>query len=85
MPRPDRELLKNSPLLRKGYLFTTYARNQVGTTLISGTANKPKIFTSSMDENLKRRLVENTLVSNLFDFVTSIEPAQKRPENQSEN
>lgn len=85
MPRPDRELLKNSPLLRKGYLFTTYARNQVGTTLISGTSNKPKIFTSSMDENLKRRLVENTLVNNLFDFVTTIEPAQKRPENQSEN
>lgn len=85
MPRPDRELLKNSPLLRKGYLYTTYARNQVGTTLISGTTNKPKIFTSSMDENLKRRLVENTLVNNLFDFVTTIEPAQKRPEIQSEN
>jgi len=79
------ELLKNSPLLRKGYLYTTYARNQVGTTLISGTTNKPKIFTSSMDENLKRRLVENTLVNNLFDFVTTIEPAQKRPEIQSEN
>lgn len=82
MPRPDKELLRNAPLLRKGYLYTTYARNQVGTTLISGTQNKPKIFSSTMDKELKETLVKNTLVNNLFDFVTTVEPVQKQ-ENQN--
>lgn len=77
MPRPDRVLLKNSPSLRKGYLYTTYARNQVGATLISGTANKPKIFTSSLDSEVKKSLVKTTLINSLFDFVTTVEPKQK--------
>lgn len=84
MPRPDRELLKNSPLLRKGYLYTTYARNQVGTTLISGTANKPKIFTSNMNLDVRKTLVTKSLVNDLFDFVTTIEPVQKSSETQAE-
>lgn len=83
MPRPDRELLRNSPLLRKGYLYTTYARNQIGTEIISGTQNKPKIFTSTMDNEIKKTLVKNTLVNNLFDFVTTVELEQKPQENQN--
>lgn len=83
MPRPDRELLRNSPLLRKGYLYTTYARNQIGTEIISGTQNKPKIFTSTMDSEIKKTLVKNTLVNNLFDFVTTVELEQKPQENQN--
>nr|MCR4790158.1 DEAD/DEAH box helicase family protein [Treponemataceae bacterium] len=85
MPRPDRELLKNSPLLRKGYLYTTYARNQVGTTLISGTANKPKIFTSNLDSNVRKSLVTKSLVNDLFDFVTTVELAQKSSEEKCDN
>lgn len=85
MPRPDREFLKNSPLLRKGYLYTTYARNQVGTTLISGTANKPKIFTSNLDSDVRKTLVTKSLVNDLFDFVTTVEPEQKNLEEQGEN
>lgn len=84
MPRPDRELLKNSPLLRKGYLYTTYARNQVGATLVSGTSNKPKIFTSNMDSDIKKTLVKNSLINKLFDFVTTVEIEQKSQENQNE-
>lgn len=84
MPRPDQELLKNSPLLRKGYLYTTYARNQVGATLVSGTSNKPKIFTSAMNNEIKKTLVKNVLVNNLFDFVTTVEIEQKSEENQNE-
>lgn len=83
MPIPDKKLLSDSPMLRIGYLYTTYARNQVGASIISGTANKPKVFTSQMPQSIKTELVKEETTRGLFDFFSNI-PVVSKKDNAGE-
>lgn len=92
----ETELLKRYGMLRTGYLYTTYTRNQVSAGTIGDGKNKPKVFTAKIDKTVKKNLIIETaaydiatLFSNLDEYTnqfdSTIDPINERKTSDNIN
>jgi superfamily II DNA or RNA helicase len=63
--------LTDFPILRRGYLYTTYKTNEIVNNLSTQTPNKPKLNKTQLDENIKKKAIVTTLTTEVTDILSS--------------
>ena len=69
----DDKLLENHPMLKTGYLYTTYERNTVAIEETSSGNNKQKVYSSKLITNSKKEAVVKTYENDLFTLLSQPE------------
>ena len=55
--------LKDSIMLRRGYLYTTYKSNEIGVSVGVESPNKPKIQKTTLNSKIKKKAIATTLTT----------------------
>ncbi len=62
--------LKDSIMLRRGYLYTTYKSNEIGASIGVDSPNKPKTNKTKLNIAIKNKAIATTLVTEIGNIVT---------------
>ena len=62
--------LKDSVMLRRGYLYTTYKNNEIAASIDVESPNKPKTQKTSLNAQIKQKAIVTTLTTEIGNILT---------------
>ncbi|MBO4541615.1 MAG: DEAD/DEAH box helicase family protein [Bacteroidales bacterium] len=75
--------LTDFPILRRGYLYTTYKTNEIVNNLGTQTPNKPKINKTQLDNSIKKKAIVTTLTTDVADIFLHNDDDEKTTSNDN--